>query len=146
MKSKNILIAFFVLVIIISGILLIRSRNKKTSVVGPVATPSIQEQMNNKFKNLIIPLDTEKAELRDVSGGVGMGIATRTEIVADLPELQNGKFYQGWLENTSGKRVLLGILSMAKGGWILTYNSSSYPGYDKVTVTQGETHILEGSF
>lgn len=145
-KIKNIAIGFFVLVVIISAILVIKNRNKKAPTVSPLATPSIQEQMKNKFKNLVVPLDTEKIELKDVSGGVGMGIATRTEMVADLPELPSGKYYQGWLENISGKKVLLGVFSMAKGGWILDYNSSSYPGYDKVIVTQGETHILEGSF
>ena len=146
MKLKNIAIGFFVLVVIIAGVLMIKNRNRKTSVTLPLATPSIQEQMKNKFKNLVIPSDIEKIELRDVSGGVGMGIATRTEIIADLPELLNGKYYQGWLENVSGQKVLLGVFNMAKGGWILNYNSSSYPGYNKVIVTQGETHILEGSF
>ena len=35
---------------------------------------------------------------------------------------------------------------MAKGGWILDYSSSKYPGYNKIIVTQGTAHILEGSF
>jgi hypothetical protein len=66
--------------------------------------------------------------------------------LADLPTLPNGQFYQGWLGNSSGKTVLLGTLKMAKGGWILNYNSSVYPGYNKVIVTVGGKHILEGSF
>jgi hypothetical protein len=91
-------------------------------------------------------LDVEKIELKDVSGGSGIGIATRNEILADLSTLPNGQFYQGWLENSSGKTVLLGTLKLAKGGWILNYNSSVYPGYNKVIVTAGTKHILEGSF
>ena len=94
---------------------------------------------------MVIPTDAEKIELKDVSGGSGMGIATRNEILADLPTLPNGQFYQGWLEK-DGKTVLLGTLELAKGGWILNYNSSVYPGYNKVVVTVGEKHILEGSF
>ena len=78
--------------------------------------------------------------------GRGMGLATRNEILADLPTLPNGQSYQGWLENSSGKTVLLGTLKEAKGGWILNYNSSIYPGYNKIIVTVGVKHILEGSF
>jgi hypothetical protein len=72
-----------------------------------------------------------------------MGLATRNEILADLP---SGQSYQGWLENSNGKTVLLGTLKMAKGGWLLNYNSGAYPGYNKVIVTAGQKHILEGSF
>lgn len=145
MRIRNILVAFIVVVAVVAGVLYIKNRAKIAQKVSPTATPSIQQQIENKFKDLVIPPDAEKIELKDVSGGVGMGIATRNEILADLPTLANGKFYQGWLEK-DGKTVLLGTLNMAKGGWILNYNSSVYPGYNKVIVTQGSTHILEGSF
>lgn len=75
-----------------------------------------------------------------------MGIATRTEVLADLPGLANGQFYQVRLQNINGKEVLLGNLRQAKGGWILEYNSVKFPGYNKVIVTLGTKHILEGSF
>jgi hypothetical protein len=83
--------------------------------------------------------------LKDVTGGVGMGIATRSEILADLPDPTNGQYYQVFLEK-DGKTVLLGRLEKAKGGWILNYNSAKFPGYNKVIITVGTTHILEGSF
>lgn len=145
MRGRNLFVAFVVIVAVVAGVLLIKNRAKIAQKVNPTASPSIQQQIENKFKGLVIPTDAEKIELKDVSGGVGMGIATRNEILADLPTLANGKFYQGWLEK-DGKAVLLGTLNLAKGGWILNYNSSVYPGYNKVIVTQGSTHILEGSF
>ena len=145
MRGKDILVTFIVIVVIVAGVLVIKSRAKIVQKVSPTATPSIQQQIENKFSGLVIPQDQEKVELKNVSGGVGMGIATRNEILADLPTLPNGQFYQGWLEK-DGRTVLLGTLKMAKGGWILNYNSSVYPGYNKVIVTAGGKHILEGSF
>lgn len=144
MRFKRILAAFIVVVVVVAGVLVIKNR-KATSVLAPSASPSIQQQIESKFKGLVIPTDAEKIELKDVSGGSGMGIATRNEILADLPTLPNGQFYQGWLEK-DGKTIPLGILELAKGGWILNYNSSVYPGYNKIVVTVGEKHILEGSF
>jgi hypothetical protein len=146
MQTKNIFIAFVVVVAIIAGVLILNKKTKVNKTIVPSAPSTVQQKIESKFLGITIPTDAERIELKDISGGVGMGIATRTEILADLPDLPSGKFYQGWLENISGKKVLLGIFSMAKGGWILTYNSSSYPGYNKVIVTQGEIHILEGSF
>jgi hypothetical protein len=144
-RTRNIFAAFVVIVAIVAGALVIKNRAKIVQKVSPSPTPSIQQQIQNKFNGLVIPSDQESIELKDVSGGSGMGLATRNEILADLPTLPNGEFYQGWLEN-NGKTVLLGTLKMAKGGWILNYNSSMYPGYNKVIVMVGGKHILEGSF
>jgi hypothetical protein len=145
-RGKNILSVFIVIVIIIAGILLFKNRAKITPKVNPAATPSIQQQIQNKFKGLTIPQGEPSIDLKDVTGGSGMGIATRSEILADLPNLSKGQIYQGYLENSSGKTVLLGTLNMAKGGWILYYDSGKFPGYNKVIVSVGLTHILEGSF
>jgi hypothetical protein len=144
MRAKNIFTVFIIVVIVIAVALYLKNR-KAAQVLAPSVSPSIEEQIENKFKGITIPDDQEKIELKDVTGGVGMGIATRNEILADLPTLPSGQFYQGWLEK-DGKAVLLGTLRIAKGGWILNYNSSIYPGYNKIIVTQGNTHILEGSF
>lgn len=146
MRGRNIFIAFIFVVAVIAVILYVKNRSKISPKVNPTATPSIQTQIEGKFKGLIIPTDAEKIDLKDVSGGSGMGLATRNEILADLPVLPSGQFYQGWLENASGKTALLGTLKSVKGGWILNYNSSVYPGYNKVVVMVGEKHILEGSF
>ena len=151
MKTKNIFIAFILVVAVVAAVLVVKNRRKTTSTANPLVTPSVQQQLENKFNGLVIPEDEESIELKDVSGGTGMGLATRSEILADLPALPTGKFYQGWLEKdlpaqAGVKPVLLGTLKMAKGGWILNYNSSAYPGYNKVIVAVGGKHILEGSF
>ena len=145
MRAKNIFAAFIVVVAVVAGVLLIKNRAKVSQKPSPTPTPSIQQQILNKFNGLVVPQDQESIELKDVSGGSGMGLATRSEILADLPSLPNGEAYQAWLEN-NGKTVLLGTFKLAKGGWILSYNSSAYPGYDKVIVAVGTKHILEGSF
>lgn len=146
MKTRDIVVGFLVLVIVVAAVLVIgRVKINTNKVQAPSATPSIQQRVVSKFNGLVIPQDEAHVELKDVSGGNSAGLATRTEILADLPDLAAGQFYQGWLEN-GGKMVLLGKLRMAKGGWILDYNSSKYPGYNKVVVTLDGKHILEGSF
>lgn len=145
MKIKSFLATFVVLVILIVGFLLIYKKTKVGKIQVPAPSPSVQQKIEDRFKGLVIPADTERAELKDVSGGVGMGIATRSEILADLPDPTNGQYYQVFLEK-EGKTVLLGKLEKAKGGWILSYNSVKFPGYNKVIITMGATHILEGSF
>ncbi|MGA2910525.1 MAG: anti-sigma factor [Candidatus Microgenomates bacterium] len=145
MRGRDVLIAFIVLVAIIAGVLIFDRKINISKTSLPTATPTIQQQIESKFNGLTIPAGTEQTELKDVSGGQGMGIATRNEILADLPTPPAGQYYQGWLGN-GGKLVLLGILRNAKGGWILDYNSSNLPGYNQIVVTLAGKHILEGSF
>lgn len=146
MKAKNFFTGFFLLVVIITAVLLIDRKMKVSKPVAPIATPSIQQKIESKFKGLTIPANVEQIELKDVTGGESMGIATRNEILADLPDLAKGQIYQAYLVNSFGKIVLLGSLRAAKGAWILEYNSGEFPGYNKVVIAQGATHILEGSF
>jgi hypothetical protein len=146
MKTRDIVVVFLVLVIVVAGILMINRVKLPKRVSTPSPTPSLQEKIESKFGGLVIPQDVERAELRDVSGGEAAGIATRTEILADLPTPPAGQSYRGWLENEEGKLVLLGSFRVAKGGYILEYNSAKAPGYNKVVVTLEDKHILEGSF
>lgn len=143
-KARDVVIGLIVLVILITGALYIRnSRKAKTSSL-PVSTPNISQVVKNTFPN--IPEGVERANLSDISGGNSIGVATKTEIVANLPELGSGKFYQVLLSNSSGKTVVLGNMKISKSGYILEYSSNRYPDYNKVVVVQGSTHILEGSF
>jgi len=144
-KTRSIFIAFVVVVIAVAGILFINKKLKVNKLLAPSVTPTIQQKIESKFLGLTIPTDAERAELKDVSGGGGIGLATRTEILADLPDPPKGQFYQARLEK-DGKTVLIGNLKIAKGGWMINYNSGAFPGYNKVIVTLGDTHILEGSF
>ena len=137
-------IGFIFLVILIAGVLWIyRSKGNKTSNL-PLPTPNIAEKINSAFPN--IPNGVERANLSDVTGGESLGVATRTEVVANLPELSSGKYYQVLLEDSSGKSVKLGNMRISKSGYILEYNSANFPGFNRVVVIQGSTRILEGSF
>ena len=68
MRGKNIFIAFILVVAVVAAVLLIKNR-KVAPVLAPSASPSIQQQIENKFKGLAIPQDQERVELKDVSGG-----------------------------------------------------------------------------
>ena len=144
MKSRDVVIGFVFLVILVAGVLWIfRAKNNKTSNL-PLPTPNIAQQVKNAFPNILGGV--ERANLKDVTGGNSIGVATRTEVVANLPELSAGKYYQVLLVNSSGKSVNLGNMRISKSGYILEYNSANFPGYNKVVITQGSTHVLEGSF
>jgi hypothetical protein len=146
MKSRDVIIGFVFLVLLIAGVLWIfRAKNNKTSNL-PLPTPNISQRINNAFPNLNIPDGVERANLSDVTGGNSLGVATRTEVIANLPDLPSGKYYQVLLQNSSGKNVNMGNMRISKSGYILEYNSTNFPGYNKVIVVQGSTHILEGSF
>jgi hypothetical protein len=146
MKTRDVIIGFVFLVILIAGILWIFStRGSRTSNL-PLPTPNISERIKNAFPNLDIPDGVERANLSDVTGGDSLGVATRTEVVANLPELSAGKYYQVMLEDSSGKTVKLGNMRISKSGYILEYDSTDFPGYNKVIVVLENTRILEGSF
>jgi len=143
-KSRDIVIGFIFLVILIAGVLWIfKSKNKKI-VNTPLPTPDIVQRIDNAFPN--IPNGVERANLSDVTGGNSLGVATRTEVVANLPELTNGEHYNVLIENSSGNSINLGNMRISKSGYILEYSSSRYQSYNKVIVNKGNTHILEGSF
>jgi hypothetical protein len=105
--------------------------------------------------------------LSDVSGGNSSGIATRKfenetfslTILADLPDTEQGGFYQGWLErgdedSEDYSLIPAGKMKLAKGGWMLNFESSTdYSDYNQVIVSSEsvsdnnlEEPILEGSF
>jgi len=144
---KKVIIIFLALVLVIFAANLVSQKieNNKTSIVLPDETPTVEQQMKEKFKGLVIPDDTEKIELTNVSGEEGMGIATKNEIIADLPNLPKGESYQVVLIKGT-ETIILGNLTQTKGGWILEYDLSNYPGYNQIIVVKGTKHILEGSF
>lgn len=158
MKKKDIVIGIIVLSVL--ALILVFYRNSKTPSLTEIENLKQKEtQIENEFK-IDIPEDIEKASLEDVSGGDSLGIATREfengmytlTILADLPDLELG-FYQGWLVKDD-MYVSVGKASVAKGGYLLEFNSSiDYSDYQKVQVTQEvvfdstpEVTILEGEF
>ena len=165
MKRRDIVIGILILVIV-AGVIYWRQRTSPSEEMRVPETLSLEDTLEEKFK-IEIPEDVDKAELKDVSGGSASAIAIRKfennkfthSILADLPDPEAGSFYEGWLvrgeegsDNFSS--FSSGRMRLAKGGWMLEFESSTdYSDYNKVVVTSEkvadktpEKHILEGSF
>ncbi len=163
MRTREIVIGLVILAVVAGAIVWIR---RARTTPAPLPTPSIEEKIEKTF-NLEIPEDVDRADLNDVTGGNGSGIATRKytagrfshTLLADLPDPESGTFYEGWL--VRGKEgdanfafISTGRMRVAKGGYLLEFTSSTdYSAYNGVVVTlervddrKPETHILEGSF
>jgi hypothetical protein len=167
MKARDVIIGFVFLVVLIAGVFWIRNtKSKKTASPYPSVTPNLSDQISKTF-NFQIPEGADKADLRDVSGGNGSGMATAkfeagvfsSTVLADLPAPDGGKFYQAWL--IGGKAgdndysiISLGVLRAAKGGYLVDFQSKTdYSGYKNVVVSlesqkafAPSAHVLEGSF
>ncbi len=119
-----------------------------------------QEKKIEEKTKIVVPETGDKAILSDVSGGEGIGVARRIkegnrfeiELVANLADLPDGSFYEGWLVRGEEK-LLVGRLMLAKAGYLVTNNfDTDISGYSKVVVVQvlktgvGEKKVLEGSF
>lgn len=133
MKRKDIVIGLIVLAAL-AGIIFWFRKPKDELRVPEI--PSAEERME-EFFNVEIPEDIEKAQLEDVTGGDALGIATRNDengvfvhvVLADLPDLEEGSFYEGWL--IRGKEgdddfdyVSTGKMRLGKGGYLLEFESS----------------------
>lgn len=164
MKTRDIIIGVVVILILGIGIyFLLQNGNEEEVVIEPTPTPVSVEDVEDKF-NVDIPDDAETAEMR---GEGTSALATRRivgglitlSILADLPDLNAGERYQAWL--TKGEegsddfsRISLGNLRIAKGGYMIDFNSSDdLDGYDHIQVSR-ETNsdstpdnvVLEGNF
>lgn len=151
-NKKDLIVGTLVVALIVGGLYLYYNLKKPKDdlKVTPKTSEQVKKEIEDKFK-LNIPDDKYFIELKDVSGGDATGIATDTEILADLPELSDSEFYQAWLvgENMTS----LGKMWQAKGGWLVEYNKSKYKDINKVIVTRetkmdqtSEVVVLEGSF
>ena len=163
MKRKDIVIGLVVLAVL-AGIIFWFRKPKEEFKVPEI--PSVEEKME-EFFNVEIPEDIEKAQLKDVIGGDALGIATRNYengtfvhvVLADLPNPEEGFYYEGWL--VRGKEgdddfdyISTGKMRLAKGGYLLEFESSTdYLDYQEVVITLEKTednlpekHVLEGTF
>ncbi len=150
MKKRTIVIGIFILVAVAAVIYFFTHRSKET--ITQLPEPTTEEKIEERF-NLVLPEDVERAELTDVSGGTASGIAARKyengrfefTVLADLPDPDSGT-YQVALEK-DGDQVNLGAMRVAKGGYLLDFNSSvDYSDYNQVKVSLGDKVILEGGF
>jgi hypothetical protein len=162
--GRNVVIGLIVLLGL--GALIYWANKSRQTSEPPLPTPTVEERLEESFKYQI-PENFQKAELKDVSGGTGSGLATRNyeggkfthAVLADLPDPEAGAFYQGWLvrgkeEDANYAYISTGGFSIAKGGFMLEFESSTdYSDYTAVVVTlervndrTPEKHVLEGSF
>lgn len=166
MKTRDVVIGFIVLVVLIVAVLWIRNARNKKTLNLPLATPNIAEQISKTF-NYQIPDGANQAQLKDVTGGNGSGIATAkyangtftSTVLADLPDPAAGKFYQAWfirgkVGDANYSIISLGVLNAAKGGFLVNFQSSTdFSDYKNVVVSLESqrsfaptTNVLEGSF
>jgi hypothetical protein len=135
MNRRDIIIGFVILAFLIVGFLLLRRPNTKQPQPFPEQTPSSKQKIESVF-NVTIPDDVQKAELKDIAGINGTALATRKfdknfvfTVLADLPDPPRGYAYHVWIsKDTSDPNADardLGSLRIAKGGWILDYQSKS---------------------
>lgn len=152
-NKKDIVTGIIVVLVVIGGVYLFRYL-KKDKTITPSSSP-VSYEFKKDFEesfNFDIPDNVNSIELKDISGGDGRGIATESEILADIDEPESGYFYEAWLDN--GENIVsLGKLKSIKGGWLVEYKKGSNPGYNKVVVSlekvddkKIEKRILEGSF
>ncbi len=150
MKARDIALGLLILVLLIGSVLWIRKvRIERENNLKLEEVPTTEERISKTFNNFNIPNDVEKKELKDVSGGNNFGIATQDMVLVDLPEPEEGEFYQVWVER-DGTLYSLGKMRMAKGGWIFEGRVPS--GYQKVVVSKEkvfdsklESRLLEGA-
>ena len=162
MNRRDILIGLVILAILAGIIYFVRRPQTPTlETVSTTPSPELEEQLESNF-NFTIPDNVEKAQLKDVTGGTAEGIATRSfengefihTVLVDLPDPVAGTFYEGWLVKADDTFFSTGALRIAKGGYLLEFDSSTdYSDYNKVVITlekkndkTPEKHILEGSF
>lgn len=165
--KRDVVIGFVVLALLLGGVYLLRKPTKETeSEPFGTSLAEVEQKLEEKF-NFDVPETAEKISLRDVSGGQASALVTRDvgeegieiTVLADLPELEDGKQYQAWLvRGVSGEedfaQISLGLLGQAKGGWILEFSSGeNYETYGEVIVSleavvdgDVEDVLLEGMF
>lgn len=154
MTRKELLVGIFVILAIIGIAIGVKKAKKTSQVPLTLPSPSAVEQIEKTF-NLTIPADVERIDLKKVGDVEGVGVATRKwrngkfelTILANLPDPEAGQPYQTWLQKDGGEKIFLGNLRIAKGGYLLDFESAiNYSDYKKVIVATQKANILEGSF
>ncbi len=166
MNKRDIVIGVVIL-LFLAAVIFLRQRPKPAiEEVKLPETLSSEKKLEEKFK-IEIPEGVEKSELRDVADTGASAVAIRKfeegkfslTIISDLPDLERGSFYEGWLmKGEEGQPdfsiVSIGRMRLAKGGYILDFESNvDYSDYKKVIVTlekvadkNPEKRLFEGNF
>jgi hypothetical protein len=165
-RRRDIVIGAVVLILIAVAVYFIVKPQNQEPEITITDEPTAEERLEKSF-NFDIPDDLEKAELQPVGNDNYSAVATRKyenglythTIIADLPDPEEGTFYQGWLfkgnpDDSDYSIVSTGKLRIAKGGYLLDFESGTdYSDYQRVVITlennlddKPETYVLEGSF
>ncbi len=110
-------------------------------------------------------INVDEIKLKAVGSFKGKGIAKRAfdgnrytfEVKADLPELPEGKFYEGWLVKGGKAFISSGNVSKVGSEYFMEFTTGQGIGvYKEIVITEEtvddgydgkpETHLLEGSF
>jgi len=158
MKGRDIVLGLGILVVI-AGIVIWQ---KDTSLPTSPEVSQKTEQTIEEIFMFDIPDDVEKIELTNTTNEGFLGVATRSfsedgfihNLLVDLPDPVEGMFYEGWLIGEGDSRISTGRLRIAKGGFLLEFESGvDYTSHNKVEVTlekiadsEPEKLIFKGSF
>lgn len=137
MKLRDIVIGVVVVILLVVLVSWYRKTRIEKSQDLVVETPTLEEKVSRSFNGFTIPDDVAKIELKDVTGGDSFGIATENMVLADLPEVPKGKYYQVWVDDK-----WVGNMRVAKGGYL--YEGDVKGG--KLSVRLDDKILLEGSF
>ncbi len=152
MKRGQVLLGIFIVLVVLGIFFGTKKAREPKLKVTDTDTVETQE-FENRF-NITIPDDVEKIDLQASSGFEGAGVATRKfdrgnfshVVIADLPDPSSGN-YQAWLVKDDTTNIFTGLLRLAKGGYILEFNSKiDYSDYNKVEIRLQDKIVLSGSF
>lgn len=161
-------IGLAVVLLVVGGFLVLKNRQPAPKLDDKAVTGEgveIEEKASQfaKQMGITVPADMQKAELKDVTGGTGTGLATRKfasgvfthSVLAGIADPEPGTWYEAWLQRLDpADMVYTGKLRMAKGGWVLDYTGTqNLSDHNTVIVTRErvddrkpEVHVLEGNF
>lgn len=170
MKDKKLPLILLIILVIIFVIYFIFSKSTEPEKLVIEERTSTMEFVVSEKKEEVLTLeekikshaDVLKAELVNVSGGEATGTAyvlrengeLKHYVEADLPVLEEGLFYEGWLVKKEPELEFFstGVMDNKDDFYTLTYLSKEeYLGFNEVVITletvideTPEDHILEG--
>jgi hypothetical protein len=139
-KQGNVLLivlGIVALVLIAGGVYYFSTQNKSDEVANQVVTQVVDkavEEMENNVNDMMEVEYQYSANLEDVSGGTAIGVAYANydeggyvayATFNNLPELDEGYFYEGWVVRKSPQNVISsGVVKMENGVYVNRFSAS----------------------
>jgi hypothetical protein len=160
-------IGIAVIAVVVAGIFWYVGTRKESDEEQTTAATTTQATSAAEPTNGETEAKIETTQLEAVGGYTGSGTATRSfdgktfnhTVTADIGDPAPGKFYEGWLVQSTPtlKFFSTGKLVKEDGKYTLDFTAEqNYPDYPEVVITEEteangldgnpETHVLEGSF